>query len=322
MDLFIQEIGAKISREQRHFIISTKEGKKKLAPELVETIIIQNAVSMTTDFIELANEYKIPIYLGNHYGQIYGKIWNFNLDSPAILRRKQLYLFKRDFGKGYAKKWIINKIESQKKHITKILRRKNKDYTQIKNRFDDTIKKIELLDLSQKDFHNILQGYEGDSGRYYYSILREHIPEEWNFIQRVNYMASDPYNVVLNYLFGIIYSKVENALVIAGFDIKIGVLHGESRKGEALLYDFMENFRFIVWETTYTLFTRKLINKSYFEKDGRINYAGKEVMISALFKKIVLEEYGENALNFESWIREEAKILAKEVLEYEIPNFL
>lgn len=48
-----------------------------------------------------------------------------------------------------------------------------------------------------------------------------------------NYGARDPYNVVLNYLFGVLYSKVEQALVLAGFDVKIGILHGESRKADS-----------------------------------------------------------------------------------------
>ncbi|AYZ72647.1 CRISPR-associated endonuclease Cas1 [Fusobacterium necrophorum] len=323
MDLYIQENGTKLSKEKNHFVISNEKGTQKLAVDTIDSIIIQGRSSLTTDFISLMIENKIPIYLADYFGNIYGKVWSNSLDSSAILRRQQIILFQGNYGKKLIKKWIIRKIETQKKHLLKILRRKSLDASEIQEYFQSIEDKINLLELQESHFHETLLGYEGLSSRYYYKILKDHIPATWKFHGRKNYGARDPYNVVLNYLFGVLYSKVEQALVLAGFDVKIGILHGESRKADSLLFDFIEIFRFLVFETCFSLFSKKLINKSFFNEEGRILLEGKKIILSEFYKKLrtTVEQNGEK-ISYENLIKKEAKFLAKEVLTHEMPDFI
>lgn len=165
-------------------------------------------------------------------------------------------------------------------------------------------------------------GKEGNGSRYYYQILKQYIPERWNFRGRKNYGAEDPYNIVLNYLFGILYSKGNHALTLTGLDLKIGILHGSSRNGDSLLYDFIEQFRFIVWELTFTLFSRKLIQKSFFDENSRINSEGKKLIVGEFYKKFYAGIPQQQGLSYYDIMKREARDIAKEVLEYEVFDYL
>lgn len=49
-------------------------------------------------------ENKIPIYLADYFGNIYGKVWSNSLDSSAILRRQQIIFYSREIMEKLIKK--------------------------------------------------------------------------------------------------------------------------------------------------------------------------------------------------------------------------
>ena len=77
-----------------------------------------------------------------------------------------------------------------------------------------------------------------------FKILAELIPKEYKFEKRTHKDSKDEFNNMLNYCFGILYSKIEKALIIAGLDPFIGGIHSTFYNNKSLVYDFIENFRF------------------------------------------------------------------------------
>ena len=77
--------------------------------------------------------------------------------------------------------------------------------------------------------------------------------------------AKDEFNSLLNYAFGILYSKVEKACVIAGLDPYIGILHTDNYGKKSLTFDIIENYRHLASRTVFKLFTQKKVNKEYFD---------------------------------------------------------
>lgn len=63
------------------------------------------------------------------------------------------------------------------------------------------------------------------------------------FDGRVRRGANDLVNSLLNYGYGILYSRLMNVLVRAGLNVHIGFLHKPQKGKTGLLYDFIEEFR-------------------------------------------------------------------------------
>jgi CRISPR-associated protein Cas1 len=62
--------------------------------------------------------------------------------------------------------------------------------------------------------------------------------------------ATDPFNQVLNYGYGMLYKQVEHALVLAGLDPYGGLLHADRAGKPSLVLDLIEEFRQAVVDRT------------------------------------------------------------------------
>jgi CRISPR-associated protein Cas1 len=114
---------------------------------------------------------------------------------------------------------------------------------------------------------NQLMGVEGRVGYAYFDawrtcpikwkgIDRHPIPDDWHQIGRrssklgsishPNRFATHPVNAMLNYAYGVLESQVRMQVVAAGLDPTIGVLHGNARGQNGLVFDLMEPLRPII----------------------------------------------------------------------------
>lgn len=320
MDIYIQKQGTSLKKEKEHFLISSLDETKPLSVDMIDSFIISPGCSLSTDSIKLAIENNIPIYFSDSFGNIYGKLWHTSFNSAAEIHMKQLKVFSSKYGNLIGRKWIIEKIETQKRHLLKIHRRKNFPYIPLEKQFDDIIEKIRSVDLNISNYSNIIMGYEGNASRIYYTTINDFLPETWKFEKRNHQGAVEPYNIILNYLFGVLYSKLDHILTISNLNINIGILHSNSVNQKSLLFDFIEPYRYIVWETTFTLFTRKLINKNFFTlEDYKLTSEGKKIILTEFYKRFNrLKEINGKKYKLEQLILKRAKNLAKDLIENEV----
>ena len=75
MELHLNTYGSFIRKKDDLFEILVEDKKVRLSPEKVTSIIISNAVTITTDAIQLAMDYNIDIVFLDKYGNPYGRIW-------------------------------------------------------------------------------------------------------------------------------------------------------------------------------------------------------------------------------------------------------
>jgi CRISPR-associated protein Cas1 len=104
------------------------------------------------------------------------------------------------------------------------------------------------------------------------------MPEAYQFEGRSRQPAKDAFNATLNYAFGVLYSHVEKACILAGLDPCAGFLHTDNYGKPSLCYDLVETFRILAERTVVLLFTGRRMQAAYFEsvpggvalsKDGR-----------------------------------------------------
>ncbi|RME95204.1 MAG: CRISPR-associated endonuclease Cas1, partial [Bacteroidetes bacterium] len=97
--------------------------------------------------------------------------------------------------------------------------------------------------------------------------------------------AEDAFNAFLNYGYGVLYSRVEKALMIAGLDPYLGFMHRDDYNQRSMVYDFIEPYRVWIDKVVFGLFARKHIRESHYEALTRgvsLVKGGKEVLLAAL----------------------------------------
>ena len=90
---------------------------------------------------------------------------------------------------------------------------------------------------------NRLFASEGQAASSYWAAVRSLLWWKPGFEGRIRRGATDLVNSLLNYGYGILYSRLMNLLVRAGLNVYIGFLHKPQKGKAGLLYDFIEEFR-------------------------------------------------------------------------------
>ncbi len=290
MKLIINTPGAYLCKRGECFQLQKKDIKKDYSAHKVEQILITTRAAMSTDVIELAVENNIDIIFLKNTGQPFGRVWHSKLGSISTIRRKQLFLQDTPLGLSLVKEWIFQKIENQINHLNKLgMNRRDVDRKEI---IKEGIEKIRMQqkninqiakDSTVEQVRNTLQGHEGTASRIYFSVLSELIPSQYKFDGRSKNPAKDFFNCMLNYSYGILYSSVEKACIIAGLDPYIGIMHTDNYNKKALVFDLVEMYRGYIDEIVFKLFSTRKIKKEHFDiigEDGYyLNKEGKQLLI-------------------------------------------
>ena len=287
MQLLIETNGLKLSVSKRRFLVEGKEGKRYISPEVVDSIAVHADVQFTTAVVELAIAHNIPILFFDNIGNPTGRIWSVRFEALPLLRRNQV-LFERDF--ETAKPWIIElyhkKTEGQLANLADCPTNYLRDREQVM-RWQDGLGSIELK--PGDDFEAVVMGLEGAAARAYWKVLSAMMPPAFRFDGRSRRPALDHFNCLLNYGYGMLYNVVEGAILSAGLDPYLGVVHRDGYNRPALAFDLIEPFRPWVDALIMGLCIKGLVDPAlHFTKlkDGgwSLNKAGKKIVIPAFFE--------------------------------------
>lgn len=290
MKLIINSEGVYLTKVGECFCLKKEGNKQEIAAKKVEQILITTATALSTDAIELAVENNIDIVFLKNYGKPFARVWHSKMGSISTIRKKQLSLQDNEMGTVLIKEFLTQKIKNQIDHLNQLGmnrrdQRRKLIIREAVEKLRDQLYKIEKIDkgVSINSIRNSLQGYEGTASRIYFQVLSELIPEEYKFNGRSKNPAKDEFNCMLNYGYGIMYSNVEKACIIAGLDPYIGVMHVDNYNRQAFIFDIIEMYRIYIDKTVFKLFSTKKVKKEHFDdlKGGYyLNKEGKELLIS------------------------------------------
>lgn len=250
MNLVINSYGATLQKENNLFVISTSEGKQTFPPDVVKTISINKGARITSDAIILAIQNQVEVFFVNDLGEPEGKVWSIKYGSVSTIRKAQLNFLYSSHSVNWIKNLIISKIDAQ---IALLLAFQPgyDENLKLHNTFKFSINSLEdyknKASVTEGDFVSdiaaSLRGWEGAAGRKYFQCISSILPSFYKFNNRDRLPAKDPFNALLNYAYGMLYSKVEGALIKAGIDPYIGIFHRDEYNRPALVFDFIENYR-------------------------------------------------------------------------------
>lgn len=292
MQLHLNTYGTYLHVKDKLFEIKITENdvtkKHHVAAHKVKSIWVALGIAISSDAVKLAIQNNIDIVFLDWNGSPLGRVWHSKLGSTTLIRRKQLEFSLGNEAVQYIKTWISKKVGNQLSFI-KDLKKHRKQHQLF---LDDKILRISklqktILDIEADNVDEIaeqLRGWEGTAGRLYFETLAYVLPKQYQFQGRSFRPAADSFNAFLNYAYGVLYSRIEKVLILAGIDPFIGFLHRDDYNYKSMVYDFIEPYRIFADVTVFRLFSAKKVKKEHTDiitNGQRLNKAGKELLMNA-----------------------------------------
>ena len=290
MVLVLNTYGTSLNRDNEGFVITTKDGKQRIPAEVISSIQIGRGVQITSDAVMLAVENETEVLFVDRSGKPVGRVWSPKFGSVSTIRRGQIAFSRSKKAVAWIKEVISRKIENQQAMILttrtdddRALRIAERSIT----RLEDYRQKVSRLDgETVGDIAATLRGWEGQASRIYFETLNEFIPEKYRFTSRSQNPATDIANAMLNYGYGILYGKIEGALIKAGIDPYTGILHRDEYNRPVLAYDMIELYRVWIDYVVYMLLSQDIITDEYYSMraDGScwLEPLGRRVLIQSV----------------------------------------
>lgn len=298
MQIFINSYGSYLHVKEEMFEIRVRKdqdetsGKHQayktnhIAAHKVTSFVVSKGSSLSTDAIALAVKHNIDIVIVESNGHPIGRFWHSKLGSTTKIRKRQLESSLNSTGIVWTKRWIEAKLTNQMEYLSDLKKHRKTLASQLDDRIESIAKlKNSVAGLEENSIEQIadtLRGLEGSAGRHYFTALGLAIPIEFKFDSRSFRPAKDPFNAMLNYSYGILYSRIERALMLAGLDPYVGFLHRDDYNMKSMVFDFIEPYRIHAERCVFGLFSRKKVNKSWFKEipgGVSLNSEGKPVLV-------------------------------------------
>lgn len=308
MQLIINTYGTYVHVKDDLFEVTlTKDGEKQkhhFASQKVTSILMSKGAALSTDAIILAMKNNIDIIVFEYDGMPVGRFWHSKPGSTSKIRKQQLEASLNETGVYWIKSWLTTKIDNQMELLKRLKNHRPATADLIQEKIDvitglkTKIKGLTGTKIDEMD--NTLRGLEGTSGRIYFQILSSLLAERYQFEGRSFRPAKDPFNAFLNYAYGVLYSRVEKVLVIAGLDPYVGFMHRDDYNMKSMVFDFIEPYRTYADEVVFKLFSAKKVNDSHTDmitNGFSLNTEGKNLLMQSLMQFLEEDKIRYNGKN-------------------------
>ena len=290
MELVLNTYGVSLNRDNEGFVISSKEGSRRIPAEGIKSIQIGRGAQITSDAIMLAVEREIEILFMDRAGNPVGRVWSPKYGSVSSIRKGQINFTFSGKAVDWIKNVILRKVENQQALILTVRTEDDRSLRIAERsiaRLEDYRSKISRLNGEiVSDIAATLRGWEGQASRIYFEALNQFIPEKYRFTSRSQKPATDIANAMLNYGYGILYGKIEGALIKAGIDPYVGILHRDDYNRPVLVYDVIELYRVWIDYVVFSILAQDIITDEYYSirSDGAcwLEPLGRRVLIQSV----------------------------------------
>lgn len=290
MELVLNTYGVSLNRDNEGFVISSNEGSRRIPAEGIKSIQIGRGAQITSDAIMLAVEREIEILFMDRAGNPVGRVWSPKYGSVSSIRKGQINFTFSGKAVDWIKNVILRKVENQQALILTVRTEDDRSLRIAERsiaRLEDYRSKISRLKGEiVSDIAATLRGWEGQASRIYFEALNQFIPEKYRFTSRSQKPATDIANAMLNYGYGILYGKIEGALIKAGIDPYVGILHRDDYNRPVLVYDVIELYRVWIDYVVFSILAQDIITDEYYSirSDGAcwLEPLGRRVLIQSV----------------------------------------
>ena len=314
MQLYLDSFAAFLSVKNGQFRIRLKSGETHLfAVRTVNAILLTKGTGLSTDAALLAIEHDIPVLLMDAQTHFpLGQISSGRPGNIATVRKNQPDFCRSGEGMRWVAETLAKKVENQRALLRRLAENPNvpPDFPGDVRFADKVMLSLEkrLREASEgltssqtlTTLAETFRGQEGSASRAYFQQLVKylaHLPPESlfrlpdaTFEGRQKRPAYDPFNALLNYLYGMLYTSCHLALLKSGLDPYLGILHAD-RHGDypTLVFDFIEPYRPWADRVALQLAEGVAFDEESFEPDADerglwLSRTGKNAVIEAMLE--------------------------------------
>ncbi|MCC6461562.1 MAG: CRISPR-associated endonuclease Cas1 [Saprospiraceae bacterium] len=269
MQLYLDSFGAFLAVRQGMFLVRTRHaGERAFAVRELQAILLTRATGMSTDALLLAVEHDIPVLLidpQTHFPL--AQLSSGRPGSIASIRKNQAFFTRSAEGYAWVGAQLADKVAAQRQLLQSLAEhRAAAPGFRAELRLSDRVLAAMEAELrrpplpagatwdeaAREATAGRYRGQEGTASRLYFQHLAKFLAAQPPavgatlpaFEGRQKRPAYDPFNALLNYLYGMLYTNVHLAVLKAGLDPYLGILHAD-RYGAAptLVFDAIEPFR-------------------------------------------------------------------------------
>lgn len=289
MHVVLNSYGTSLQREGGRFVVFTQDGKDYIVPNQVRTISVSKGAKISSDAVMLAIEHEIDLLFVDGKGSPMGRVWSVKYGSIATIRKNQLEFIFNPKAVEWVKQLLAYKMDTQ----IALLLAMDPETEESRNLLQRAINALEdhkqkLLQLEGEvvaDIAPSVRGWEGAASRRYFQAIAAVLPGAYQFSGRSQNPATDAFNALLNYGYGMLYGKVEGALIKAGIDPYVGIFHRDDYNRPVLVFDVIERYRVWIDYVVIQLCRQEVFPEECFvERNGGIwlEGLGKRILIQSV----------------------------------------
>ena len=316
-DLIIADPGTFVALHGGRIRVEYKDGKYVDAPIMhLRTVqFLTHAAGISAAAVSACCEAGVPIHFLDPFEGNYATVVSSKLTTVITSKRAQLEALNTEQGAAIAQQLGAGKIRAQALNLRYLARRQETDRAAALHEveldllgYSDRIEKLNAATVAE--VRNTLMGIEGYCARVYWGALSPLIPADYGWEGRSGRHAADPINALLNYGYGILYSEVQKALIVAGLEPYAGLIHTDRPGKPSLTCDLIEEFRApIVDRTVIGLAARHFTVDS--EADGRMTRETRRAFAEHILSRLKAQgTYGRKRYELRSIIQMQARRLA------------
>lgn len=288
MQIYINTPGCQLHIRDRQLVVTPPEGAPQGYPlSKLNTLFIHRNCLLSAEIAFAAAEYDLDVQFVDRRGHPKARLWSNRFGSISVIRKQQALFSQSPDATRWVQQLLSEKCAQQVATLLSLQLPEGRTIA------TDTIGKIDLLRQriealsapSLPEAASQLRGLEAAASKNYFQALNQQLPMAYQFAQRSRQPALDMFNCLLNYAYGILYGRVESALIRAGIDPFVGIFHRDEYNRPVLVYDQIERYRHWADYVVARLCQQEVIFKEFFEVENTsfwLNSYGKRILIQAM----------------------------------------
>lgn len=247
MQLVLDTEGMLLKVKNKCFYLVHGELKKMISPSRVSSILVTRNILLSSAAVRLAVQNKIPLLFTDSTGDVVARMMSPMFNNLPSIRRYQAKAAQHVFSVKWVAAIIKLKLQGQVANLQYLANRKPGSVAILQAAIQKTEEALAgIAVLEEQDVSVCLRKisvFEAISAARYWEAVGTVLEPPYAFTARSRQPAKDIFNAAINYLYGMLYGKVESALLTVGLDPSLGFLHRDNYLTPSLAFDMIEALR-------------------------------------------------------------------------------
>jgi len=260
-----------------------------VSPLKVTAFQLYKPCNISTPAILLAIQHDIPVIIHDGAARPMARISPSVPGNHGLIKKHQVLFGMHPEGLQWAARSIRLKMEGQLTNARYCCNRKSDD-PKIAKWVNKTATLVQAFAGLQPASFQHIRVPEAQVSRCYWHIIQLTLEKDTLFTGREKQGATMPFNAALHYGYGMLYNCVETAVLTAGLDPQLSIMHADQYDSRSFVFDAIEPFRPWVDRLMIDLFMAGRLPADCFEpyEKGGISLSrkGKAVVIPAVINHL------------------------------------